>query len=114
MPHIAVKEGVPGILSLFDFRPETARPLCELAEVLLRGPSSLSRGEREVIGAYVSSLNECVFCTASHSAFAAAQIPGGADVVEAVKRAPSDAPVSTKLKALLAIRAERAEGQGAA
>ena len=37
-----------------------------LAEVLLRGDSTLSRGERELIAAYVSSGNECEYCAASH------------------------------------------------
>ena len=67
MPHITLNDDVPGILSLFEFRPETARPLSELAEVLLRSPSSLSRGDRELIASFVSHLNGCVFCTASHS-----------------------------------------------
>jgi hypothetical protein len=47
MPHIKLPEGLPGILGPMAFRPETAKPLNELAEILLRGPSSLSPGERE-------------------------------------------------------------------
>lgn len=61
MPHIALPEGLPGILGPMAFRPQTAKPLNELAEALLRGPSPLARGERELIAAYVSSLNHCVF-----------------------------------------------------
>jgi uncharacterized peroxidase-related enzyme len=106
MPHIALKDGTPGILALFEFRPQTSGPLNQLAETLLRGPSSLSRGERELIASYVSSLNRCAFCTASHSAFAALQVEGGADVVESTKRDPSSAPISPKLRALLAIAAK--------
>jgi alkylhydroperoxidase family enzyme len=41
----------------------------------------LTRGERELIAAYVSALNECRYCSASHSACAAAQLPGGMAVV---------------------------------
>ena len=74
MPHIDLPEGVPGIRSALAFRPETAGPLLELAEVLLRGENTLSRGERELIAAYVSNLNECDFCQASHSIFAALQL----------------------------------------
>jgi uncharacterized peroxidase-related enzyme len=96
----------PGIVGLFQFRPETARPLSELAEVLLRGPSSLSRGERELIAAYVSSLNNCQFCELSHSAFAAAQLPEGMDLVKHVKSDPGTAVISPKLKALLEIAAK--------
>jgi uncharacterized peroxidase-related enzyme len=112
MPHIDLPEGIPGIRSAFAFRPETAIPLCDLAEVLLRGENSLSRGDRELIGAYVSNLNECVFCQTSHSAFAAIQLEGGAALVEQVKRDPGTAPISDKLRALLAIAAKvRVDGR---
>ena len=94
MPHIDLPEGIPGIRSGFAFRPETARPLCDLAEVLLRDENTLSRGERELIAAYVSNLNECAFCQASHSAFAAVQLEGGMNLVEEVKRDPASAPIS--------------------
>src|SRR3954463_7556288 len=76
MPHIALPEGLPGITSGFAFRPETAKPMRELAEVLLRGPNTLTSGEREMIAAYVSSRNDCHFCQASHSAAAAHHLDG--------------------------------------
>ena len=106
MPHIDLPEGAPGIRGGFLFRPETAKPLNELAEVLLRDENSLSRGERELIAAYVSNLNECAFCQASHSAFAAVQLDGGMALVDDVKRDPSTAEISDKLRALLAIAAK--------
>jgi uncharacterized peroxidase-related enzyme len=105
VPHIDLPEGIPGIRSALTFRPETAAPLLQLAEALLRGDNTLGRGERELIAAYVSNLNECVFCAASHSAFAARQLDGGAALVEQVKRDPATAPISDKLRALLAIAA---------
>ena len=49
MAHISVEEGLPGIRGLALFRPETGRPLYELAEVLLRGESPLSPAERELM-----------------------------------------------------------------
>ncbi|HET8680414.1 MAG TPA: peroxidase-related enzyme [Micromonosporaceae bacterium] len=93
----------PGINGPMRFRPETAKPLNELAEALLRGPSPLTRGERELIAAYVSGLNECRFCCASHSAFAAAQLDGGMHLVDQVHADVDAAPVSAKLRALLRI-----------
>jgi uncharacterized peroxidase-related enzyme len=93
----------PGISGPMRFRPETAKPLNELAEVLLRGPHSLTPGERELIAAYVSGLNECEFCCASHSAFAAAQLPLGASIVDQVRSDLDSAPISDKLRALLRI-----------
>lgn len=105
MPHIALNSDEPGIRGLFRFRPETARPLNELVEVLLRGPSTLTPGERELIAAYVSALNDCRYCSSSHSAYAAAQLPGGMALVEQVRADAGRAPISAKLKALLRIAA---------
>lgn len=110
MPHIALPEGLPGITSGFAFRPETAKPMRELAEVLLRGPNTLTSGEREMIAAFVSSRNDCHFCQASHSAAAAHHLNGNYDVVEAVKRDYQSAPVSPKLKALLNIAGKVQQG----
>lgn len=103
MPHISLDNDLPGITGLLRYRPETGRPLSELAEVLLRGPSTLSRGERELIAAYVSGLNECQFCASSHSAFAAAQLPEGMPLVAQVRANLDQAPISAKLKSLLRI-----------
>jgi uncharacterized peroxidase-related enzyme len=109
MPHIALNSAEPGIRGLLRYRPETARPLSELTEVLLRGPGTLARGERELIAAYVSALNDCRYCSSSHSACAAAQLPGGMALVEQVRADPASAPVSAKLKALLTIAAAVAQ-----
>ena len=94
---------------MLRYRPETARPLSELTEVLLRGPGTLARGERELIAAYVSALNDCRYCSSSHAACAAAQLPGGMALVEQVRADPASAPVSAKLKALLTIASSVAQ-----
>ncbi|MGD0368353.1 MAG: peroxidase-related enzyme [Acidobacteriaceae bacterium] len=113
MAHIAIEEGVPGIVGAFGFRPETAKPMRELAEILLRGPSTLTSAEREAIAAVVSSGNECRFCQLSHSA-AAAEHRGGREAdyewIEAVKSNPEGADVSPKLRALLRIASKVREG----
>src|SRR5580658_5968863 len=85
------------------FRPETAKPLNELAEILLRGPSTLSPGERELIATYVSSQNDCFFCQTIHGAVAAYHLDGNEQLVLEVKESVEEAPISDKLKALLAI-----------
>jgi uncharacterized peroxidase-related enzyme len=106
MAHIALgvdENQFPGITGPMIYRPETAKPLNELAEVLLRGPSTLTAGERELIAAYVSGRNECRFCCGSHSAFAAAQLEQGMDLVDKVRADLDSAPVSPKLRALLRI-----------
>ena len=53
--------------------------------------------------AYVSALNDCRYCSSSHSAGAAAQLPGGMEVVEQVRADAGSASISAKLKALLVI-----------
>ncbi len=85
------------------FRPETAKPLCDLAEVLLRAPNSLTPAERELIAAYVSSRNECRFCQTSHAAIAACHLQGDEALVRSVMADVESAAISRKLKALLAI-----------
>ncbi|MFI0368967.1 carboxymuconolactone decarboxylase family protein [Actinomadura sp. 1N219] len=105
MAHIDLDDAVPGLPSLLRYRPETAGPLSALAEALLRGPSPLERGERELIAAYVSELNGCRFCAGSHGACAAAQLDGGATLVQQVHADPATAPVGGKLRALLGIAA---------
>ena len=103
MPHIDLPEGVAGIRSAMQFRPETAVHLNALAEELLRADNTLSRGDRELIAAYVSSRNKTVFCEHSHSAFAAAQRDGGLELVEEVKCDRDSAAIEPKLRALLHI-----------
>jgi uncharacterized peroxidase-related enzyme len=93
----------PGILGPMTFRPETAAPINELVNVLLRGDSSLSRGERELIATHVSWRNDCRFCQTIHGAVAAAQLGNDESLVHTVKTDWRSADVSDKLKALLNI-----------
>jgi len=93
----------PGILGPMTFRPETAAPLNELVNVLLRGESTLSRGEREMIATHVSWRNNCFFCQTIHGAVAAAQLGQDEALVQKVKTNWAEAKISPKLKALLNI-----------
>jgi uncharacterized peroxidase-related enzyme len=110
MPHIQLPEGLPGITGPLAYRPETAAPLMALAEVLLRGPSSLSSGEREMIATFVSTRNDCFFCQTSHRAAAAHHLDGNYQLVDAVRYDHQNAPVSPKLKALLTIAGKVQQG----
>ena len=103
MAHIKLPEGFPGIRGPIAFRPETAKPLSELAEVLLHAPNSLTPGARELIATYVSSLNDCYFCQTVHGAIAAAHLDGDEDLVKRVKADFRYADIPDKLKALLVI-----------
>lgn len=117
MAHIELPAGLPGIRALLTYRPETARPLNDLVDVLLRGPHTLTPGERELIAAYVSARNDCSYCESIHGAVAARQLSDEGDaapsecerLVDQVKRDVERAPVSGKLKALLLIAGKTAE-----
>jgi uncharacterized peroxidase-related enzyme len=102
VPHIAVDEQIPGIRALLTFRPETAGPLAALANELLHAPNSLTPGERELIAARVSALNDCTFCFRSHAAIAACHYEDEA-LVEAAVEDPWETSLSPKMKALLAL-----------
>ena len=103
MAYIDVEEGVPGIRSLFNFRPETGKPLCDLAEVLLRGSSTLSSAERELIAAYVSHRNGCMFCMNSHAAASRCWYGDKKQIVDDLLKEQNVAGFPQKLKALLLI-----------
>ena len=64
MPFIELGEGhLPGITGLLEYRKDSAQPIRELTQFLLRGPNTLTEAERELIATVVSSGNECTFCT---------------------------------------------------
>jgi uncharacterized peroxidase-related enzyme len=102
MPYIPLKENLPGITGLLDYRLDTALPIRQLTQILLRGESTLTEGERELIATVVSAGNECRFCTAAHTAAANAFLPDHS-IAEQVKQDISTAAVSEKLKTLLII-----------
>lgn len=102
MPHIPLEEHLPGITGLLEYRKDSAQPIRELTQVLLRGPSTLSEGERELIATIVSHGNECRFCTTAHTA-AADKLLGECVTTQAIKQDIETAPVSEKMKALLTI-----------
>ena len=110
MAYIDLPGGLPGIRGLLTYRPETARPLNDLVDLLLRGPHTLTPGERELIATYVSARNDCTYCHSVHGAVAARQLEGGETLVDTVKRDAERASISEKMKALLNIAGKTAEG----
>ena len=105
MAYIDLQNELPGIRGPMAYSPETAKPLNELAEILLRDDNNtLSRGEREMIGAYVSYLNDCFFCQNVHGAMARYYMQCDMQDVDAIKKDFVER-ISEKLKALLSIAA---------
>ena len=102
MPYINVEEHLPGITGLLEYRKDSAEPIRNLTQFLLRGPNSLTEAERELIATIVSHRNECRFCSTAHTA-AADFLLGECDTTQKIKQDISTAPVSEKMKALLTI-----------
>jgi uncharacterized peroxidase-related enzyme len=109
MPYIPVEEHLPGITGLLEYRKDSAQPIRELTQLLLRGPSTLTEGERELIATVVSHNNACRFCTTAHTA-AADLLLGECDTAEKVKQNIETAPVNEKMKALLIIARQVQQG----
>ena len=110
MPHIDLPDDLPGIRGPLNQYPDTAKPLLNLAHTLLRGDSSLSAGERELIATYVSKQNGCVFCANSHGAAAKHLLGSDFELIEDVWTDAQEAPISDKLKALLHIAGRVQQG----
>lgn len=102
MAYIPVEEHLPGVTGLLEYRKDSAQPIRDLTQLLLRGSSTLTEGERELIATVVSNGNECTFCTTAHTA-AAELLVGDRETVSKVKQDIGTAPVSDKMKALLVI-----------
>lgn len=59
---------VPNVFRAYAKRPEHFRAFMGYHDVLMRGPSGLSRAEREAIVVAVSSDNRCLYCVVAHGA----------------------------------------------
>jgi uncharacterized peroxidase-related enzyme len=104
MAHIELGNDLPGIRGLMAYRPETEAPLNALAEMLLRNDdNTLTRGERELIGAYVSYLNDCFFCQNVHGALAGHYLECDIQQIDSIKHDFKSSSLSDKMKALLSI-----------
>lgn len=109
MPHIPLPAHLPGITGLLEYRRDSAEPIRALTQLILRGESSLTFAERELIASLVSHRNECRFCSAAHSAVTDLLL-GESSTCELVRQDYETAPVSEKMKALLHIAALTQQG----
>lgn len=105
MPYIQLPDNLPGMHGLLAFRPAIAPALSALTNTLLYSDEGLSRGERELIGAFVSALNDCFICQHIHGAVAQCHLDVDTAFVETVKMDFQQAALSERLKSLLDIAA---------
>jgi uncharacterized peroxidase-related enzyme len=113
MAHISLMEGLPGIRGPMTFSPDTTKPLCDLVQVLLTGPHTLTPAEREMIATYVSSQNDCYYCQHCHGSTAAQHLggtPAEYDFIQQMKEDFESTALSGKMKALLNIAGKVQQG----
>jgi uncharacterized peroxidase-related enzyme len=111
MAYIKVTPGVPGIISLLSTYTDTAKSLNVFTQQILRGKSSLTEAERELIAAFVSARNDCKFCMRAHSTIAEKLFPPDqAEQVDKVINQSNLKSLSEKMQALLAIAAAVQQG----
>jgi len=104
MPHIELESHLPGITGLLEYRKDTGQPIRDLTQILMRGQSTLTEAERELIATIVSHGNQCKFCTTAHAA-AADLLLGNKTTTQLMRDDIESTPVSEKMKALLTIAA---------
>jgi AhpD family alkylhydroperoxidase len=100
MTHLPSLPPEATLLHVFRAFPDTARPLLDYHQALMRGPSPLSIGERELIAAYVSGLNACSYCHGIHTV-TAAEFGITQETLSALLTDPDTAPVPGRLKPIL-------------
>ena len=94
---------LPENATMFDLFSAYLEPMAHLVdfeESLMRGPSPLTPGEREIIGAYTSGLNACSYCYRSHS-FTAEELGVSAALLPALIEDVESAPIEDRLKPIL-------------
>src|SRR5216683_1472737 len=86
---------------VFTAHPEIYSHWVHVSQAILRGPSPLAPAERELIGAYVSSLNSCQYCYGGHRA--AAELFGVApQTIDGLINDITTAPIERKLRPIFA------------
>jgi uncharacterized peroxidase-related enzyme len=90
----------PVMRDLYRTHPATCKPLGELTEAAMRGPSPFTQAQRELIAAYVSGLNACAYCRGTHIGVAEAcgVAPG---LITALLVDIESAPLEARMKPIL-------------
>jgi uncharacterized peroxidase-related enzyme len=89
------------VKDVYSMNPKLFRAWVEVEEIVMRGPSRFSPGERELMAAYVSALNSCNYCYGSHLE-AACAFGVDATVLEKLVENFESAPMTPKLRPVFA------------
>lgn len=94
---------LPDAARLVFYRPDFyGVPAKQFTQRAMRGPSLWSVGDRELMAAYISRINECAFCIKAHSAVSALAYDD-IDKIEKVFADLKTAPIDPQLRATLAM-----------
>ncbi len=90
------------VYDVFARRPEIFEPFVLACEKIMRGPSPLSAGDRELLGTFVSALNACPYCHDVHNEAVKAYGIGGELAMQA-KEDIASSGIPDHLKPLFAL-----------
>jgi AhpD family alkylhydroperoxidase len=103
---------VPDAVKLNRYRPDFyGLPMRVVTQKAMRRPSAWSVGDRELMGACVSQINECKVCTKTHAGVAALAYRDDAKVsavLADLETAPIDGPLRTTIRMLRKLTREHA------
>ena len=103
---------VPDAIKTNRYRPDFyGLPMRVVTQEAMRGPSEWSVGDRELMGACVSKMNECEVCTKTHAGVAALAYHDEAKVsavIADLETAPIDEPLRATLRMLCKLTREHA------
>ena len=110
MIRMVSRHPLPDAAKLVFYRSDFyGKPMKKFTHAAMRGPSDWSVGDRELMAAYISKLNECKFCIGAHTAVASLAYRDEAKV-SAVLSNPETAPISEALKATLRLLEKLTKG----
>ena len=98
------RQPVPDAARIVFYRPDFyGTPMKQFTHAAMRGPSEWSIGDRELMAAVVSKVNECAFCIGAHTATAAGAYHDRAKVAAVIsdlETAPIEEPLRATLRML--------------
>lgn len=110
--HLVSRQPLPDAAKLVFYRSDFyGTPMKELTHEAMRGSSAWSVGDRELMAAFVSKMNECAFCIGAHTATAARAYHDEAKVAAVLSNletAPIEEPLRATLRMLRKLTLENA------
>ena len=99
--RVVSRQPVLDVVKLVQYRPDFyGKPMSELTQEAMRGPSAWSVADRELMAAFIAKTNQCEFCIRAHSAVAQ-RAYGDGKAIPALLSDPDTAAIDQPLRATL-------------